>query len=150
MRLGGSGLAGILSGWGVFAGGVFGSGSGFGIWVGGALGRQQKCDFIVWARPGGRQLRVQVKGDRAVVSWGYDVQPVYSTRGEGKKTYTAADIDVLAAHVIAEEKEVLVLAACRGVCRDEEFEVFSGFEEPESAVGGVSGGFGVGGVRVSG
>jgi hypothetical protein len=32
------------------------------------------------------------------------VQPVYSTRGEGKKTYTAADIDVLAAHVILEER----------------------------------------------
>jgi hypothetical protein len=49
---------------------------------------------------------------------GYDVQPVYSTRGEGKKTYTAADIDVLAAHVIAEEKEIwylLPIAAIEGV-----------------------------------
>jgi hypothetical protein len=27
------------------------------------------------------------------------VQPVYSTRGEGKKRYTAEEIDVLAAHV---------------------------------------------------
>jgi hypothetical protein len=34
---------------------------------------------------------------------------VYSTRGEGKKTYTERDIDVLAAHVIAEGKEVWYL-----------------------------------------
>ena len=33
-----------------------------------------------------------------------DVQPVYSNRGEGKKTYTARDIDVLAAHVRVEGK----------------------------------------------
>jgi len=33
---------------------------GFGLAV--PWGDSEKCDFIVWARPGGRQLRVQVKG----------------------------------------------------------------------------------------
>jgi hypothetical protein len=61
-------------------------------------GDSEKCDFIVWARPAGRLLRVQVKATGRLNGGGYDVQPVYSTR-RGKKTYTAADIDVLAAHV---------------------------------------------------
>jgi hypothetical protein len=63
-------------------------------------GDSEKYDFIVWARPRGRLLRVQVKATGRLNCGGYDVQPVYSTRGEGKKTYTAADIDVLAAHVV--------------------------------------------------
>jgi hypothetical protein len=61
-------------------------------------GDSEKCDFIVWERPAGRLLRVQVKATGRLNGGGYDVQPVYSTR-RGKKTYTAADIDVLAAHV---------------------------------------------------
>jgi len=65
-------------------------------------GDSEKYDFIVWARPQGRLLRVQVKATGRLNCGGYDVQPVYSTRGEGKKTYTAADIDVLAAHVMLE------------------------------------------------
>ncbi|MGA9543046.1 MAG: group I intron-associated PD-(D/E)XK endonuclease [Candidatus Sulfotelmatobacter sp.] len=65
-------------------------------------GDSEKYDFIVWARPQGRLLRVQVKATGRLNCGGYDVQPVYSTRGEGKKTYTAADIDVLAAHVVVE------------------------------------------------
>jgi hypothetical protein len=72
-------------------------------------GDSEKCDFIVWARPGGRLFRVQVKGTGRLYRGGYDVQPVYSTRGRGKKTYTAEDIDVLAAHVIAGEKEIWYL-----------------------------------------
>ncbi|MGA8503412.1 MAG: group I intron-associated PD-(D/E)XK endonuclease [Candidatus Sulfotelmatobacter sp.] len=63
-------------------------------------GDSEKYDFIVWARPQGRLLRVQVKATGRLNCGGYDVQPVYSTRGEGKKTYTAEDIDVLAAHVV--------------------------------------------------
>jgi hypothetical protein len=84
-------------------------------------GDSEKYDFIVWARPGGRLLRVQVKATGRLNRGGYDVQPVYSTRGEGKKTYTAADIDVLAAHVMIEglgAKEVwylLPIAAFAGV-----------------------------------
>jgi len=89
---------------------------GFGLAV--PWGDSEKCDFIVWARPGGRLLRVQVKGTGRLYRGGYEVQPVYSSRGGGKKTYTAADIDVLAAHVIAEGKEVwylLPVAAFAGV-----------------------------------
>ena len=63
-------------------------------------GDSEKCDFIVWEREGGRLLRVQVKATGRLNHGGYDVQPVYATRGEGKKTYTAAQIDVLAAHVV--------------------------------------------------
>jgi hypothetical protein len=73
---------------------------GFGMAV--PWGDSEKCDFIVWARPAGRLLRVQVKATGRLNCGGYDVQPVYSTRSEGKKTYTAADIDVLAAHVRVE------------------------------------------------
>jgi hypothetical protein len=68
-------------------------------------GDSEKYDFIVWARPRGQLLRVQVKATGRLNCGGYDVQPVYSTRGEGKKTYTAADIDVLAAHVVLEGVE---------------------------------------------
>jgi hypothetical protein len=84
-------------------------------------GDSERYDFIVWARPRGRMLRVQVKATGRLNCGGYDVQPVYSTRGEGKKTYTAADIDVLAAHVVLEKvpgKEVwylLPIAAFAGV-----------------------------------
>src|SRR5580700_10264978 len=89
---------------------------GFGLAV--PWGDSEKCDFIVWARPAGRLLRVQVKGTGRLYRGGYDVQPVYSSRGGGKKTYTAEDIDVLAAHVIAGEKEIwylLPIAAFAGV-----------------------------------
>ena len=48
-------------------------------------GDSEKYDFVVWARPGGRLLRVQVKATGRLNGGGYDVQPVYSTRGEGKK-----------------------------------------------------------------
>ena len=65
-------------------------------------GDSEKYDFVAWARPGGRLLRVQVKATGRLNRGGYDVQPVYSTRGEGKKTYTDRDIDVLAAHVVLE------------------------------------------------
>jgi len=71
---------------------------GFGLAV--PWGDSEKCDFIVWAGRGGRLLRVQVKATGRLNGGGYDVQPVYSTRGEGKKAYTAEDIDVLAAHVV--------------------------------------------------
>jgi hypothetical protein len=64
-------------------------------------GDSEKCDFIVWERECGRLLRVQVKATGRLNRGGYDVQPVYATR-EGKKTYTAAEIDVLAAHVARE------------------------------------------------
>jgi len=86
-------------------------------------GDSEKYDFICWARPEGKFVRVQVKATGRLNRGAYDVQPVYSTRGEGKKTYTARDIDVLAAHVRVEgrwgrKKEVwylLPIAAFEGV-----------------------------------
>lgn len=83
-------------------------------------GDSEKYDFVVWARPEGELLRVQVKATGRLNRGGYDVQPVYSTRGEGKKTYTARDIDVLAARVVIEKKEkdvwyLLPIAAFSGV-----------------------------------
>jgi hypothetical protein len=63
-------------------------------------GDSEKFDFVVWAGRGGRLLRVQVKATGRLNGGGYDVQPVYSTRGEGKKRYTAREIDVLAARVV--------------------------------------------------
>ena len=66
-------------------------------------GDSEKYDFIVWAGEGGRMLRVQVKCTGRLDRGGYDVQPVYSTRGEGKKRYTAQDIDVLAAHILTKD-----------------------------------------------
>jgi hypothetical protein len=68
---------------------------GFGLAV--PWGDSEKCDFVVWAR-GGRLLRVQVKATRRLHGGGYDVQPVYSSRDGGKRSYTARDIDVMAAH----------------------------------------------------
>ncbi len=68
-------------------------------------GDSEKFDFVVWAGRGGRLLRVQVKATGRLNRGGYDVQPVYSTRGEGKKRYTEREIDVLAAHVVLQGRE---------------------------------------------
>ena len=61
-------------------------------------GDNQKFDFVVWRRDG-RAVRVQVKGTGRLHRRGYEVQPVHTTRGGGKKRYTKKDIDVIAAHV---------------------------------------------------
>jgi hypothetical protein len=68
-------------------------------------GDSEKFDFVVWAGRGGRLLRVQVKATARLYRGGHDVQPVYSTRGEGKKRYTAQEIDVLAARVVLQGKD---------------------------------------------
>lgn len=62
-------------------------------------GDSEKYDFVVWAGNGERMLRVQVKATGRLHRRGYEVQPVHATRGQGKKRYTAKEIDVLAAHV---------------------------------------------------
>jgi len=83
-------------------------------------GDSEKCDFIVWERECGRLLRVQVKATGRLHRGGYDVQPVYATR-EGKKTYTTAEIDVLAAHVAREGYGGLGVGDAGGdyLCHDE-------------------------------
>jgi len=62
-------------------------------------GDSERYDFIVWAREGGRFFRVQVKGTGRLHRRGYEVQPVHSTRGQGKRRYSKKDIDVLVGHV---------------------------------------------------
>jgi PD-(D/E)XK endonuclease len=73
---------------------------GFGLAV--PWGDSEKWDFVVWAGPGGRLLRVQVKATGRLNGGGYDVQPVYTTRDGSKRWYTKDDIDVMAAHVSME------------------------------------------------
>src|SRR3979411_3141618 len=46
-------------------------------------GDSEKYDFNVWPGEAGRMLRVQVKATGRLHGGAYDVQPVYSTRGEG-------------------------------------------------------------------
>jgi hypothetical protein len=62
-------------------------------------GDSEKYDFIVSWGPGGRLLRVQVKATGRLHHRCYEIQPIYTTRLDGKKAYTPEEIDVLAAHV---------------------------------------------------
>ncbi len=94
-------------------------------------GDSEKYDFIVSAAEGGRLLRVQVKATGRLNRGGYDVQPVYSTRGEGKKTYTLREIDVLAAHVVLEGvvgKEVWYLLPVRVIAGVKSLRFFPGLK----------------------
>ena len=50
--------------------------------------------------PAPRLWRVQLKCTDALRARGYDVQPIYSIYGQGKRVYTANDIDVLVAHIV--------------------------------------------------
>jgi PD-(D/E)XK endonuclease len=98
---------------------------GFGLAV--PWGDSEKFDFVVWAGPGGRLMRVQVKATGRLHRGGYDVQPVYSTRGEGKKRYTAREIDVLAAHVVLQEGgDVWYLLPVRRIVRVKSLRFFPG------------------------
>jgi hypothetical protein len=62
-------------------------------------GDSERWDFVVWGCEGERVLRVQVKGTGRLHLGGYEVQPVHSSRRNGKKRYTKKEIDVIAAHV---------------------------------------------------
>ena len=61
-------------------------------------GDSERYDFILDTGP--RLWRVQLKCTEVLRARGYDVQPIYSTYGKGKITYTAEDIDILIAHII--------------------------------------------------
>ena len=61
-------------------------------------GDSERYDFILDTGP--RLWRVQLKCTEVLRARGYDIQPIYSTYGKGKITYTAEDIDVLIAHII--------------------------------------------------
>jgi hypothetical protein len=71
----------------------------------------QRCDSVPPSRPTRnlsptkdsappRLWRVQLKCTDALRARGYDVQPIYSIYGQGKRVYTANDIDVLVAHIV--------------------------------------------------
>ena len=53
-------------------------------------GDSERYDFILDTGP--RLWRVQLKCTQVLRARGYDVQPIYSTYGKGKITYTADDI----------------------------------------------------------
>ena len=101
---------------------------GFGLAV--PWGDSEKFDFVVWAGPGGRLVRVQVKATGRLHRGGYDVQPVYSTRGEGKKRYTAREIDVLAARVVrqGDEGDVWYLLPVGVIARVKSLRFFPGLK----------------------
>jgi PD-(D/E)XK endonuclease len=101
---------------------------GFGLAV--PWGDSEKWDFVVWAGPGKRLLRVQVKATGRLNRGGYDVQPVYSTRSEGKKCYTKEDIDVLAARVVLEKngKDVWYLLPVEMVAGVKSLRLFPGLK----------------------
>lgn len=58
------------------------------------------------------------------------MQPVYSTRGEGKKCYTKEDIDVLAARVVLEKDggEVWYLLPVKAVAEVKNLRFFPGLK----------------------
>src|ERR1700733_5829399 len=60
-------------------------------------GGSERYDFILDS--GTRLWKVQVKGTEVLRARGYEVRASY-TDGKGRANYDAADIDVLAAHVI--------------------------------------------------
>jgi hypothetical protein len=101
---------------------------GFGLAV--PWGDSEKFDFVVWAGPGGRLVRVQVKATGRLHRGGYDVQPVYSTRGEGKKRYTAREIDVLAARVVrqADDGDVWYLLPVAAIALVKSLRFFPGLK----------------------
>jgi len=59
------------------------------------LSSRAKSRDLVFPAP--RLWRVQLKWHRRPP---YDVQPIYSIYGQGKRVYTANDIDVLVAHIV--------------------------------------------------
>ena len=94
-------------------------------------GDSEKFDFVVWAGRGGRLLRVQVKATGRLDRGGYDVQPVYSTRGQGKKRYTAREIDVLAARVVLQGEDagdVWYLLPVGAIARVKSLRLFPGLK----------------------
>jgi hypothetical protein len=61
-------------------------------------GDSERYDFILDA--GSRLWRVQLKCTEVLRAGGYDIQPIYSIYGKGKVAYSAADIDLLVAHIV--------------------------------------------------
>jgi hypothetical protein len=64
-----------------------------------AAGRSARSTQASSTQTSSRIFRVQVKGTGRLYMRGYEVQPVRSTRGRGKRRYTTREVDVIAAHV---------------------------------------------------
>jgi len=92
-------------------------------------GDSERYDFVVWAKEGGKILRVQVKATGRLYRRGYEVQPVHATRGQGKQRYTARDIDVLAAHV--QPLDVWYLLPIRAIGRAKSLKFYPDIESRE-------------------
>jgi hypothetical protein len=71
---------------------------GLGLKVTKPWGDSERYDFVVDA--GEWLWRVQIKCTAAVRAGGYHIQPIHFVYGKKKVTYTAEDIDVLAAYII--------------------------------------------------
>ena len=61
-------------------------------------GDNERYDLILDS--GERLWRVQLKSTRTLRAGGYDVQPIYSIYGHGKRGYTPDQIDVLIVHIV--------------------------------------------------
>ena len=72
---------------------------GLGLKVTKPWGDSERYDFVVDA--GERLWRVRIKCTAAVRAGGYHIQPIHFVYGKKKVTYTAEDIDVLAAYIIS-------------------------------------------------
>ena len=70
---------------------------GYGFKLAKPWGDSERYDFILDS--GSHLWKVQVKGTEVLRARGYEVRASY-TEGKGRANYTAADIDVLAAHII--------------------------------------------------
>jgi hypothetical protein len=64
-------------------------------------GDSERYDFIL--DTGSRLWRIQLKSTESLCARGYNIQPIYSIYGQGKVAYTAADIDVIVAHIIPKD-----------------------------------------------
>jgi len=71
--------------------------------------------------PHPRLWRVQLKCTDALRARGYDVQPIYAIYGQGKRVYTANDIDVLVAHIVPLDVWYVLPVAAFSPCKSLRF-----------------------------
>jgi len=82
-------------------------------------GDSERYDFILDS--GHRLWRVQLKCTDALRARGYDVQPIYSIYGQGKRVYTANDIDVLVVHIVPLDVWYVLPVAAFSPCKSLRF-----------------------------
>ena len=83
--------------WGSLGGGAGVEGQDDGLHGGQALGDSELYDLILgW---GTRLWRVQLKCTLVIRSRAYEIQPIHSVYGKGKRAYSAREIDALVVHI---------------------------------------------------